>query len=1113
MILCDPASPRLRFDMPCFSAPKTIVLFGIILSLSPSLMAQNAKKLAFFENHIRPLLSEHCFECHNAEKQEGGLRLDVQSAMLLGGDSGPAIVPGKPEESLLIEAIRYEGLEMPPEEPLPADQVAKLIRWTREGAVWPSDQQAAVPSLGDQNAIRTMADSHWAFQAIRSTKLPPTSDPDWAKHPIDKYVLAKLESNGLTHSPPATRNQLIRRAFHELLGLPPTPQIIQSVFGKSSLSGINYKEIVVGLLNSNHYGERMARHWMDIARYADTRDFLAAADLRYPFAFTYRDWLIDAFNDDLPFDDFVRKQLAADLIVQRDNDPDLAALGFLTVGPLFRNNQLERIADRVDVVTRGLMGLTGSCARCHDHKYDPLSIEDYYSLYGVFRDSVQPSELPVIENPLGHTVDADLLKDFEVKLAAEKEKLAQYEAKLAVDAMADFQKDPANYLAGYYELRITNKQTARGLLSKRKLKETAITPIANQLDVFRKDRENESHFLLGPLVSLIAAKNPDFAKRKKVYLGKYGEKLHPQIKEAVNRSETALELVKNIGDVLSESLDESNSELVAVKEWFVEPTNGPFHITPKAASNGSRLLGAGRQKLLRFQEAIADVEATHPGAPDKAMTLEDAKQSRPVFVMFRGDPARRGPSVAKQFPAYFSDRLDGGKFSNGSGRFELAEKIVDPRNPLTARVIVNRIWRMHFGRGLVADAGDFGLRSENPMQLDLLNYLSAALIRNGWSIKWLHQTIMLSNTYRQSSSAVNPPKRDDGTSATEIDSENQLLWRQNRRRLDFESMRDAMLAVAGTLDTSVGGRSVKLSDMPHPTRRSVYAYVDRVEPDPIFATFDVPSADVSSAQRTETLVPQQALFTMNNPFVTDQARAMVASLEFQESTTDAERVEVLIGKAFQRASRPKEIAMIRRYVDQADRGSADRASVWEYGYGSKDEFNSFSYFDGSRYATDAERPSPETGFAMLTRSGGHPGKDSSQCVIRRWTAPEDMLIRIAGVLDRKSDRGDGINATILVAGESVFELKLPTGQKKSIAGYHRVKAGQKVEFVVDPLETSTSDGFRWTVVIEQRDESKETVLYQWKSANDFAGPLPPPLDPWEQTAQALLLTNEFLFVD
>lgn len=1095
------------------------VLLGISASLngtSQATAAEKAERLAFFENHVRPLLAKHCFDCHNAEKQEGGLRLDVRENLLRGGDSGPSLVIGKPEQSLLIEAVRHEGLEMPPEKPLADEDIAKLVRWIRDGANWPDDQVASKPSLGDQEAIRSAADQHWAFRPIEKPPMPMVSDPDWGSQPIDRLILAKLDENQLRPSAQTNRPTLIRRAFHDLIGLPPTPAVIDAVFGQSNLRGMNYRQIIDGLLASQHYGERMARHWMDVARYADTRDFLAAADLRYPFAFTYRDWLIHAFNEDLRFDDFVRLQLAADHLTDQPDDPNLAALGFLSVGPLFRNNVPERVADRIDVVTRGLMGMTGSCARCHDHKYDPISIEDYYSLYGIFRDSQRPDTLPTIESPLGNEVPEALANDFSIKLQTEKDKLAAYEAELANTAMKAFAENASDYLIGYVELNIDKTETTRGLKTKRKLEETALTPIARNLDAFRREAANRDHPILGPIADLIAVPDQSFQGRRTKYIRTHPN-LYPTIREAVEQSSTRMELAERIGAVLEAAATEPDGSPVG--EFVVAQTSGPFFITPQAASQASRLLGKGRQALLKFQRAIADVEATHPGAPDKAMVVRDAEKLAPTFVMFRGEPSRRGPKVERRFLSYFAG--DNAPFENGSGRLELAEHIVSPDNPLTARVIVNRVWRMHFGQGLVDDAGDFGLRSDAPVQGPVLDFLAASLMEHDWSIKWLHRTIMMSKTYRQSSSAMTPPVRDDGIGADEIDSTNRLLWRQNRRRLDFESMRDSMLAVAGTVDLKIGGRSVELSQTPHPVRRTLYAYVDRVDPNPLFATFDVPSPDVSSAQRTETLVPQQALFAMNNPFVTEQARAMTGSSEFLAAVDDESRIQALFQMSHQRAPRPNEMAMLKRFVNEAETLTPQTGPIWSYGFGpvktesdEDDGFVSLSHFDGKRYTYEPKFPSPDKGFVMLSKTGGHPGKSSKTCSILRFTAPEAMTVRIAGTLQRSSDRGDGIAAQVRLGNAVVFATTTQDDEPiKTVAGYHQVDAGEHVDFVVDPIKTSTSDGYRWTVLVEKRSDDRKDILHSWHSARDFGGPPPPAMTPWEQTAQALLMTNEFLFVD
>lgn len=1091
----------------------------IALRSPTSVIADDAQKAAFFENRIRPILIQHCFECHDATKQEGGARLDHHDALLAGGESGPAIVPGKPEESLLIEAVRYEGYEMPPKGKLSDEDIAALVQWVSDGAVWPEGAKPMQPSLGDQDAIRDAADAHWAFQPIRKPELPTSSDPDWAIRPIDNFVRAKLDEHGLKPSPTTGRDVLIRRAFNDLIGLPPTPEIVNNVFGKPSLEGMNFRDIVDGLLASEHYGERMARHWMDVARYADTRDFLAAADLRYPFAYTYRDWLISAFNQDMSYDEFVKQQLAADFISDKPNDPNLAALGFITVGPMYRGSALERMSDRIDTVSRGLMGITASCARCHDHKYDPISIEDYYALYGVFRDSVSPEEFPQIESPLGKAVDAELVKDFEAKYHAEVAKLEEYEQDLADKAREELLKRFDDYLVGYVEMNIAKTETDRGLKSKRKLEETALKPIARNLDLFRRRKANTNDPVLGPIVVLLHVDDKDFVKERDAYLsGGRGKKLNSAIRGTVAASQNRLELAKQLGQVFNQAAaEDASGDLLDVKTALANEPEKPFEITPDAASAASRLLGAGRQKLARFQEAIKDVEATHPGAPPKAMVLQDAEKFDPVYVMFRGEPQRRGPEVPRRFPAYFAPGDAAKPFENGSGRLELAENICHPDNPLTARVLVNRIWRMHFGSGLVRDAGDFGLRADAPVQQELMDYLASYIMNNNWSIKQLHREIMLSATYRQTSAVSDPPMRADGTSAAEIDAENSLLWRQNRRRLDFESMRDSMLAAANTIDLSVGGRSVKLSETPHPTRRTVYAYIDRVEPDPIFATFDVAPPTQSTAQRTETLVPQQALFAMNNPFVTEQARAMVARDEFTTANTDEDRINALARRAFQRDARPNEITMVSNFVTAAEEMMGDRQPVWQYGYGSAgsdgSDFQPLKHFDGQRYTYGTDFPSKEGGYLMLSKLGGHPGNSSDSSIVRRWVAPDNMTIRIAGNLSRKSDRGDGVRALVRVAGQPVKEFQIVTGEEKTLAGYQDVRKGDAVDFIIDPIKTATSDGYNWTVLIEKRLRGSDSIEDTWHSARDFAGPPPPPLTPWEQAAQAMLMTNEFLFVD
>ncbi len=372
--------------------PLIFLSLPVFLTVAAAVLAEDRSSspeaVEFFEKQVRPVLAEHCLECHGPKKQESGLRLDSRAAVLKGGDSGPAIVLGKPDESFLIEAIRHDGeVRMPPAGPLSATAVEALTAWIAQGVAWP---EAAMP--GDTVDPQAAAARHWAFQPVRRPAVPVLEEDDWSQSPIDRFVLQKLRAQGLSPAPRAARETLLRRVTFDLIGLPPTPEELAAFLADDSADA--YARLVDRLLASPHFGERWGRHWLDVARYADNKGYVFFEDAKFPWAYAYRDYVVRAFNDDLPYDRFVREQLAADQLDLGDERWRLAAMGFLTIGNRFMNNVHDVLDDRIDVVTRGLLGLTVTCARCHDHKFDPVPQADYYSLYGVFRSSVEPTLPP-----------------------------------------------------------------------------------------------------------------------------------------------------------------------------------------------------------------------------------------------------------------------------------------------------------------------------------------------------------------------------------------------------------------------------------------------------------------------------------------------------------------------------------------------------------------------------------------------------------------------------------------------------------------------------------------------------------------------------------------------
>lgn len=742
------ASRFLKFGTRSISGAWCLVLGASSFAAEPT-----RAQLDFFENKIRPIFANNCYKCHSqqAQRVKGGLLLDTREGLLQGGDTGPAIVPGNPEKSLLVQAVRYTNpdLQMPPKgEKLSESQVADLVAWVQMGAPDPRVATAAQKAWVDSNK------KHWAWQPVKRPPLPKVQDERWAKTPVDDFILAKLEEKGMRPSPAADKRTLLRRATFDLIGLPPTAAEVQDFLNDHSPEA--FAKVVDRLVKSPRYGERWGRHWLDTARYSDTKGEIRRQREypNYPYAWTYRDYIIRAFNDDKPYNIFIIEQLAADkLPATAANKSNLTALGFLTIGERFMGMQHDIINDRIDVVTKGFLGLTVTCARCHDHKFDPIPTKDYYSFHGIFASSREPAVEPVISKIVNTSEYQD-----------------------------------------YYQQR------------------------------------------------------------------------------------TALEAGKD-----------------ALEEKFRE-------LRRKRDRQGIQQL---QRDLRQNRTKVAQLEMTHPGAPTRAMAIEDLPRPKDSPVFIRGEAENRGPIVPRQFLEVISGP-NRPAFTNGSGRLELAHAIVAKNNPLTARVMINRIWQHHFGEGFVPTPDDFGTQSEPPSHPELLDHLASVFMEEGWSIKKIHRLIMLSSVYQQSS--ANNPRY------AQIDPNNRWLWRANIRRLELEALRDSLLAIGGTLDTTMYGRPVDLGKEPYSTRRTIYGFVDRANVAEVLLNFDFADPDMTNGKRHQTTVPQQALFFMNSPLVVEQAKRLVARSEFQALSGDAARIQFLYEQIYQRPPRPEEIQLGRAFV-------------------------------------------------------------------------------------------------------------------------------------------------------------------------------------------------------
>ncbi|MDR3636613.1 MAG: DUF1549 and DUF1553 domain-containing protein [Isosphaeraceae bacterium] len=917
---------------------------------------------------------------------------------------------------------------------------------------------------------------------------------------------------------PAPRRTLIRRATLDLTGLPPTPAEVAAFEADPAPDA--FAKVVDRLLASPRYGERWGRHWLDVARYADTKGYVFQQERRYPYSYTYRDYVVRAFNDDKPYDRFVIEQIAADRLPAQGDNRALAALGFLTVGRRFLNVNEDIIDDRIDVVTRGLLGLTVVCARCHDHKYDPIPTDDYYSLSGVFASSDEPADLPVLDGaaPRPETVE------FERAVAVRRKEQDDYIAKLAGEAEADVRGRMDAYLRAAFELGFNGKNPKFD----ERAKADGLPP--GRLRYFmerwqaRLAATARSHDpILSPwhaFAALAADTFPAKAAEVSKTLAEPADakpKPNPIVAQAFAEKTPAsmAEVVARYGALFGQTEARWREASKAGAKALPEPDWEALRLVlyapdgPLAFATEKRppwLSGDEHNHLQALAKQVDELQVMHPGAPARAMVMTDRPNPVEPHVLIRGNPGRPGKAVPRRFVKLLS-ASDRKPFQAGSGRLELAQAIVRPDNPLTPRVLVNRVWSWHFGQGLVDSPSDFGLRCEPPANPALLDYLAAAFVRDGWSIKSLHRRIMLSSVYQQSGENV--------AAYAERDPQNRLLWKFNRQRLDFEAMRDSLLAVSGRLDATMGGRAVSITEPPFSSRRTLYGLIDRQNLDGMFRSFDFASPDATSPRRFVTTVPQQALFLMNSPFVIEQSRDLAAFAQAAGSDSTS-RIRALYFRLFGRAPSPAETALALEFVDRQG-GQETPAPNWQYGYGTLDEsaqrvtrFEPFAHWTGSLWQPGPTVPLPQVNYVQLSAEGGHTGPDASHAAIRRWTARGDGVVAIEGSLRHDNPQGDGVRGRIVSSRSGVLGTWVAHhGRVETRVDHVEVRKGETIDFVADCRADDGFDSFAWSPVVRALSPTPAS----WSAKDDFQGPGPRPLGPWEEYAQVLLLTNEFMFVD
>ncbi len=855
---------------------------------------------------VRPLLAEKCFACHTQTRM-GGLAMVSREALLKGGHSGPAIEPRAPERSLLIRAIRYsdERLKMPPAEQLSAEQVAILTKWVENGAVWPEADQDALDRQGGKLVITDEHRNFWAFRAVERADPPPGS-----ASAIDGFVDARLRRAGIEKAPKADRRTLVRRAFYDLTGLPPSPAEVDEFVSDDSPAA--FANLVDRLLSSSRYGERWGRHWLDVARYSDDR-LNSTQDEPYENSWRYRDWVIRAFNDDMPYDLFVKAQLAADQLSEDEMGAwpraDLmAGLGMFGLSPKFQD-------DRIDVTGRGFLGLTIACAECHDHKFDPIPTEDYYALLGVF-NSCETSEHPLADSQVvkSYTERKKLLDEAKDRL----EKFLEAQSKQLVDALA---ARTAEYILAAW--RVSGPEGA----------EISDSAAAGGLD--RETLERwvaylggwpKQHPLLDEWKHLLAMRGPEDA------VGDFAARIQEQVlfliaeKKRIEREND----IRLRGDHSGSNIRRTALLALPRDDFYLwnDVASPNSRSLPEPASTGilyfqgedlERFLsGVWQDHVARGRARVAQLEAAMPPKYAFLHALADKETPANEHVRIRGNADNLGDEVPRRFLRILSDG-DPAPFRTGSGRIDLARAIASPRNPLTARVMVNRVWLHLFGHGLVRTPSNFGMMGERPTHPRLLDYLAARFVDSGWSVKALHREILLTDAYQRSVRDV-PASR-------EADPDNRLLWRANRKRLDAESMMDSMLLLAGRLSSKAGGPAQEWSEVTARSR-TVYGFVSRRRLDVRLGLFDFPNPNRTSPKRFGTNTPLQGLFFLNSPLLMEMASALASRLETEAGPGTDERVRLGYKLVFGRAPTEEELAINREFVAAAENGWPRLAQTW-----------------------------------------------------------------------------------------------------------------------------------------------------------------------------------------
>lgn len=873
---------------------RVLLAIGIWLGSTLPLLGSDPAAAEFFEMRIRPLLAENCYACHTSARK-GDLRLDSREELVRGGSSGPAIRPENSAASLLIRVVSHthERLQMPPQGKLSDRNIEDLRSWIDAGAAWPDTGDKVIESAPAATyAVTPEQRAFWSLRPLRKTARPEVADTAWPQSPIDYFVLDRLEEEGLAPVGSADRRTLIRRASFDLIGLPPTPQEVEAFVSDTSPDA--FSQVVERLLASRHYGERWGRHWLDLARYSDGR-LGARTDTPYPNAFRYRDWVVEAFNRDLPYDQFVLAQVAADQLPPEAREELLPGLGFLVIAP--------NLDDLVDVTARTFLGLTVGCARCHDHKYDPIPTQDFYSLKGVFTSS------KAAEHPLVADSVVQAYKQSQERINAQKKAIQDFIDAQTKQLTEILMGQTSDYMVAAWKAMNENPQTPPDELDpeilERWVKYLGRTDLEHP---YLRDWE-EVRGQGGTLQQV-----SDLSRRfQDAILAVHSEK-----KAIEDRNYVKLGGAKGVADQGTRQF--TNLEFLDLEKWYLwrDLAAGPhprgsfrfpggvFYYGAEEGLEVDRFLSPVWQGHLdRMRAELKRLEESGPEPYPFLHSYRDLEKPKDLRVAIRGDRKNLGDVAPRRFLHILSDGTPE-SFAHGSGRLELAKSIADPRNPLTPRVMVNRIWQHHFGRGIVPTPSNLGRLGDAASHPRLLDYLAARFIQGGWSVKQIHREIMLSATY-----ALSSRHRQENF---EKDPQNRLLWRMNPiPRLDAEALRDTILAVSGDLDPKPGGPPTPLDEKHR--RRALYATVSRTQPDRTMALFDFPDPNAHSDRRSATVGPMQRLFFLNSPFVMEQAESLARRLTRESPQGGQARIRRAYQLLYGRLPDPDEIRVGLEYLE------------------------------------------------------------------------------------------------------------------------------------------------------------------------------------------------------